>query len=435
MSNRITRRRFLASGAAAGATFVIPSRSWHPLPPSERLKIAVVGCGGRGGSLTNLVSGEDVIALCDVDERRAAGSFRKHPKAKKYRDYRRLLDAHGSELDAIVVGTPDHMHAPIAIPAMEQGLHCYCEKPLTWSIAEARAMASLAQRKKLATQMGNQGSGNNGLRRGVELLRANVLGDVREAHVWTNRPVWPQSIDRPEKTMPVPDHFAWDLFLGCAEPRPYHKAYHPFSWRGWHDFGTGALGDMACHTVNLVWRGLELGLPIGASAKQIEGAKPESYPAGAHLAIDFPARGKRPPVTLHWYEGSVRPPASIFPKELGRLPRSGVLVKGTKGVMFSPDDYNVRQRWLPQELGKVDVPQTLPRGRNHMQEWLTACKDGGDTFSAFPIAGPFTEAMLVGDLALRTGKDIRWKAKEMIAEGAPEAAPLIRRAYRKGFGI
>ena len=399
----------------------------------------MVGCGGQGWQ--HVKSGgheDDIVALCDVDLKRAKRAWDAKPDAAKYRDYRELLAAE-KDLDAIMVATPDHMHAPVAAAAMRRGLHAYVEKPLTWSIEEARLLAELAKKHNVATQMGNQGSANSGLRAGVERLRAGVLGDVREVHVWTNRPVWPQGFNLPEVARAVPDHLDWDLWLGCAEKRPYHPAYLPFSWRGFYDFGTGALGDMACHTMNLVWRGLDLGVPTRARAETTK-SFPLTYPKGAKFVLGFPARGKLPAVELTWWEGSMRPPKDLLPKELGKMRGSGTLVIGEKGKMFSSDDYQVRQSWSPKELGTVKVARTEPRAPRgphggHIKEWLDAAKAGKKSWTDFSVAGPFTEAVLVGDVAIRTGKRIKWDSTKMEAKGLPAAKPIVRRTYRKGFGI
>ena len=234
--------------------------------PNEKLNLAIVGCGGQGAENLKRVAGENIVALCDVDEERAADAFRSHPKAKRFRDYRKMLDALHPQIDAVVVSIPDHMHAPVSLAAMELGKHVYCEKPLTWSIDEARRMASLARDKKLATQMGTQGMAGDGARTGIEVIRSGVLGAVTELHVWTDRPArwWPQGIDRPRDTPPVPGSLDWDLWLGVASARPYHPAYCPFAWRGWKDFGTGAVGDMGIHNAAMPFAALQLGPPASA---------------------------------------------------------------------------------------------------------------------------------------------------------------------------
>lgn len=427
----LTRRSALKFAAATALAPTVIAR-----PRGELLNVACVGVGGRGGGNLGGVAGENVIALCDVDAQRGAGARKRKPDAAWFTDYRELLDAVGDKLDALVVSTPDHMHAPIALAGMRRGLHCYCEKPLTWSIEEARRMNELAAEKGLITQMGNQGTSSGGLRAGVEALRADIVGEVTQVHLWTNRPVWPQAVERPTDSPPVPDTLDWDLFLGCAEERPYHPAYHPFKWRGWLDFGTGALGDMACHTMNLVYLGLELGQPLRVEAETTKRFA-ESYPAGGKVTFHFPARGSKPPVTLTWYEGAVRPPADLLGADR-KLPGSGCLVVGSEGTLFSPDDYGTRVDITMNGGGKKPpMPEaSLPRSPGHHKEWLRAIRGEGPLpMSHFGHAGPFTEAVLVGDLALRLGRPIQWDAEKLRAVGTPEADPIVRRSYRKGFGI
>jgi len=427
----LTRRSALKVAAATALAPTVIAR-----PRGELLSVACVGVGGRGGGNLGGVAGENVIALCDVDAQRAAGARERKPEAAWYTDYRELLDALGDKLDAIVVSTPDHMHAPIGLAGMRLGLHCYCEKPLTWSIQEARLMNELAAEKGLVTQMGNQGTASGGLRTGVEALRADIVGEVTQVHLWTNRPIWPQAVERPAEAPPAPETLDWDLFLGCAEERPYHPAYHPFKWRGWLDFGTGALGDMACHTMNLVYLGLELGQPLRVEAETTPRFA-ESYPAGGKVTFHFPARGAKPPVALTWYEGSMRPPAGLLGPER-ELPGSGCLVVGSEGTLYSPDNYGTRLE-LTMNDGSEPPPmpaQSLPRSPGHHAEWLRAIRgEGPRPMSHFGHAGPFTEAVLVGDLALRLGRSIQWDAENLRAVDVPSAEPLVRRQYRAGFGI
>ena len=435
MSSQFTRRRFMQAGMAVGGwALAAPGRLLRP-SVNDKLNIAVIGCGGRGYGLVKGAKDENIVALCDVDDNRAKRAFKDYPDVPKYRDFRVLLDKEKG-LDAVMVGTPDHMHAPIAIAAMKRGLHCYCEKPLTWSVSEARRMTEVAAEMKVATQMGNQGSAANGFRRGVELLNAGILGTVREVHVWTNRPVWPQAIERPAETKKVPDTLSWDHWLGVAPERPYHDAYLPFDWRGWCDFGTGALGDMACHTWNLAWRGLKLGAPDTVEAETTKSFK-ESYPAGAKVHYEFGANGDRAPLSLTWYEGKTRPHTSVLPNALigKKQPRSGLLIVADQGMMFSRDDYGARQTWYPAEAIKFETPEVIPRSVGHIKEWIVAAKGGPRSYSDFSQAGPFTETVLLGNLAMRTGKKIEWDAERMEAKGVPEANALIRREYREGYGI
>jgi len=433
MSRRLHRRDFVKRAGATGLGLWAAAPAVLRLPRRDKLNVACFGVGGRGWDNTQAVSGENVVALCDPDEERAAAARAAFPDAPFYADYRELLDAHGERLDAAVVSTPDHMHAPIALAAMRRGLHCYCEKPLTWSIEEARAMASVAREKGLATQMGNQGTAQDGFRAGVQALRAGALGRVSEVHIWTNRPVWPQAIETPEDEPEVPEHLHWNEWLGCAPERPYHPAYLPFLWRGWYDFGTGALGDMACHTVNLAYMGLELDAPTRVEAQSTE-LFADSYPAGSRIVYSFPARGERAALKYTWYDGSMRPAGDLLGG--AEIPGSGCLVVGERGTMFSPDDYGSQQEFRPEDGSELPLPEpAFAKSPGHHAEWLAACRGEGETMCHFGHAGPFTEAVLLGNLAVRLGKTIEWDSRAMKAKGLSEADALIRREYRGGFSI
>lgn len=434
MAHRIHRRTFLHGTGAAGLGLFAGGPRVLRLPRREKLNIACFGVGGRGWGNVRGVAGENLVAFCDVDLERAKAARERYPDVPLYADYRELLDELGDTLDAVTVSTPDHMHAPIALNAMARGIHCYCEKPLTWSVWEAREMARLAKEQGLATQMGNQGTASDGFREGVEFLRTGGLGEVSEVHVWTNRPVWPQALATPTERPAVPEHLSWDEWVGVAPERAYHPAYLPFKWRGWYDFGAGALGDMACHTVNLAYMGLELGAPTRITAESTELFQ-DTFPAGSRITFDFPERGdgKRPAVKLTWYDGSMRPPADILGGK--EVPGSGCLIIGERGRMFSRDDYGAKQslemdlnRGLIEAMSRVEP--SLPRSPGHHQEWLAACRGEGQTLSNFGHAGPFTEAILLGNLAVRLGKPIDWDAENLKAKGLPEADPLIRREYR-----
>ena len=272
-----------------------------------------MGCGGQGGANLDELARENIIALCDVDENRAAEAFKRFPKAKRFRDYRKMLDAVHAGIDAVVVSIPDHMHAPVSLAAMDLGKHVYCEKPLTWSIDEARRMARVAKEKRLATQMGTQGMASDRARAGIEIIRSGVLGDVTELHVWTDRPTgwWPQGVDRPRDTPAVPSTLDWQLWLGVAQVRPYHPAYCPFAWRGWKDFGTGSPGDMGIHNAAMPFAALELGAVSSAEIIETSELKPETFPAWSRLKLEFAADGSRKPVKLFWYDGGKKPPGSL----------------------------------------------------------------------------------------------------------------------------
>jgi predicted dehydrogenase len=317
---------------------------------------------------------------------------------------------------------------------MRRGKHVYCEKPLTYSVHEARLMRETAAEYKVATQMGNQGTESEGLRRGVDIVQAGALGAVREVHVWTNRPVWPQGIDRPTETPPVPAHLHWDLWLGPAPERPYHPAYLPFNWRGWLDFGTGALGDMGCHTANLPFMALKLGLPQSVEAES-SGINQETFPKWSIIRHEFPARGDLPPVKLTWYDGGQKPPPELL---MGQdMPDGGCLLVGDQGTLYSPGDYGSSFALLPEDrFADYQAPDpTLPRSPGHHQEWIRACKGGEPAMSNFDYAAPLTEMLLLGVVALRVGEKISWDAEQMKAINCPQADRYIRREYRQGWEL
>ena len=479
----ISRRQFIYySALAASATALAGCAAPRPRPISanEKLNIGAVGAGGKGASDINCCASENIIALCDVDEKMAAGQREKYPKAKFYRDWRKMLEQEKS-LDAVIVSTPDHMHAMVAATAIRLGKHVYCQKPLTQTIYEARLLRRLAKEYKVATQMGNQGSAEDGLRRSVEVIQAGLIGPVRQAYVWSNRPVWAQGMDRPEGSDPVPATLDWDGWLGPARMRPYKaqwpdkpakggrrgsgSVYQPFVWRGWQDFGTGALGDMACHTANMPFRALKLGYPTEIEATSSE-MNNESYPLKSKIRFEFPAREGLPPVQFWWYDGGNPKPDKPFehdgsnkpPKEvladvqemMDRIPGSGCFLVGDKGNLFSPDDYGA-QFFLKlkgeKEMrdGKTHeavkaIPQTIPRNahsggsdeRQHL-EWIAACTGGRPGYSDFEIAAYLTEIILLGCVALRVGKKLEWDGPNMRALNAPEAAQYVRRKNREGW--
>jgi predicted dehydrogenase len=405
---------------------------------TPKLNLAIVGCGGQGFENLTRVSGENIVALCDVDEPRAADAFKKHPKAKRFRDYRRMLDQMHGQIDAVVVSIPDHMHAPVSLAAMELGKHVYCEKPLTWSIGEARQMALLAKEKKLATQMGTQGMAADRSRAGIELIRSGVLGTVTELHVWTDRALgwWPQGIDRPKDMPAIRDGLDWDLWLGVAPARPYHPAYCPFTWRGWKDFGTGAVGDMGIHNAAMPFAALELGPPDSAEILETSGLKSETFPRWSRIKLEFPPSATHDPITLYWYDGGKLPSAELLGGQ--PLAKNGAIVVGTKGTLSSVEWTGGDWALYPKERFRDFRPPrpTLPRAprQSHHQEWLQACRGSSPAFCRFDgFASQLTEAMLVANLALRTGSRIRWDARKLEAQGCPQAEPYIKRNYRTGW--
>lgn len=445
MARKINRRKMLQTTGAAGlGVWLAGSQAMagETLSPNEKFNVAFVGCGGKGE--TNLKEtaalGHNVVALCDVDDKRAGGAFERFPQAKKYRDFRRMLDEMGKQIDAVVVSTPDHMHAPISLMAMKLGKHVYCEKPLTWSIAEARLMAKTAKEQKVATQMGTQGMSVDAARAGIEVLRSGVLGEVSEVHVWTDRAgrLWPQGVDRPTEASPARQDLDWDLWLGVAPDRPYSRAYCPFIWRGWKDFGTGAVGDMGVHNAAMCYAGLELGQPSSAEIVETSGLKSETYPTWSLLKLGFPARAGRGPITLHWYEGSKLPPASLV--EGHKVAQNGAIVVGKQGTLYSIEWTGGDWHLLPDEkFSDYKLPSpTIPRApqHNHYQDWIRACKGGEPALCRFDgFAAELTEMLLVGVLAQRVGKNIQWDAAKMQAVGCPEAQPFVERQYRSGWRV
>jgi predicted dehydrogenase len=456
MNRGIDRRRFLQASSLAGFGIIVSGGRvrGQGRSPNEKLNFACIGVGGKGSSDTDHV-GElgNVVALCDIDAKRLATKAQKFPDARTFRDFRELLETLGPKLDAVVVSTPDHTHAIAAVTAMRMGKHVYCQKPLAHSPYEARLMRETAAEKKVATQMGNQGTSNPGFREGIELIRSGVIGPIRELHVWTNRPFnyWKQAPDlvaRPKETPPVPEHVAWDLFLGPAPERPYSPVYHPHNWRGWWDFGTGAMGDMACHTANLCFMALKLGLPTRVSAVSGE-VNQETYPAWATITYEFPARGDLPPVKLTWYEGARDgernlPASALFQ---GKVPSdSGSLLVGEGGSIFSPSDYGADQSLLPAEkfAGRqpaVSSEQKKERNRSsdkaHKEEWVRAIREGDPkiAWSNFDYAGRLTEAMLLGNVSVRLGMPIEYDAETARVTNCPEAAPYIKPAFRSGWTL
>ena len=413
--------------------------------PNNKLNIAGIGVGGQGGHDVDQFSSENIVALCDVDEAHAARVFKKYPNAKRYKDFRQMLDQDKS-IDAVVVGTPDHLHAIVSVTAIKHGKHVYCEKPLTRTVYEARAVAKAAREAKVATQMGNQGMAFEGNRLINEWLWAGAIGPVREVHVWSDRPThrgkmplwWPQGVERPKDTPPVPDTLDWDLWLGPAPVRPYHSAYVPFRWRGWWDFGTGGLGDMGIHNLAPVFSALKLGAPdtVQASSTPVFA---ETVPLAAIVHYQFPARGDMPPVQLHWYDGGLLPER---PAELGENAvldaEDGIIFVGDKGKMLVKGWGGEHPRLIPESADKAyqRPPKTLPRSIGHYKEWVQACKTGSPTRSNFDFAGPLTEAVLLGSVCIRNGGDkLVWDSANLKITNDPDANKFLHYEYRKGWSL
>ncbi|MCS7273559.1 MAG: Gfo/Idh/MocA family oxidoreductase [Fimbriimonadales bacterium] len=430
MNGVISRREFLRQSASAGAGLLL-LKSWGKgQSPNDKLNIAVIGVGGRGwDNLQAVAKTENIVALCDVDLNMLARAAREFPNARLWVDYRRMFDRQ-KDIDAVVISTPDHTHALPTMLALLHGKHVYCEKPLVHSPWEARQVREAARKAKVATQMGNQHHASEPLRMAVEVLRSGAIGTVREVHAWSDRPIWPQGIARPTGEKPVPPHLFWDAWLGPAPYRPYHDGYHPFNWRGWWDFGTGALGDMGCHIIDPAYWALDLGLPTSVEMEG-EPRMPESGPKSSRAIFEFPARGNRPPVKLYWYDGGLKPdPALIGEKSLAP---NGIICIGDKGALYFIHPYQYRLYPKERFEGFTLKERTLPVSPGHHEEWLRACKTGSPTYSNFEYATMLTEAVLLGNAAFRAGEKIYWDAKEGRVTNTRKADEYIRRPYRKGW--
>ncbi|UCE50300.1 MAG: Gfo/Idh/MocA family oxidoreductase [Phycisphaerales bacterium] len=439
-NSKMSRREFVsATAAAAGFTIVSP----HVLggsgrvPPSEKLNIAGIGVGGRGAGDLDAVRSQNIVALCDVDKKQAAPTFKRYPRAARYKDFRRMLDKEDKNIDAVIVATPDHVHAVASMAAIKRGKHVYCEKPLAHSIYEVRKVTEAARQAGVATQLGNQGQASEGTRLVCEFIAAGAIGPVREVHSWCNRPISPRGMDRPKETPPVPEGLDWDLWLGPAPKRPYHPCYLPFTWRGWWDFGTGVLGDIGCHQFAPIFRALKLGYPTSVEACS-SGVNSETAPLASIVRYDFGARPGMPALKLSWYDGGLMPPR---PEELAEGLRFGNaddnLYIGETGKMLG-------HRLLPEarskEYGKP--PRILTRSPGHHKEWINACKGGEPAGSNFEVSGPLTELVLLGNVALRMGQTLYEKGLKLDYDGPAmrvtnlrEANKYIRREYREGWTL
>jgi predicted dehydrogenase len=442
---KMTRRGFMSAGAAFAAFTIVPR---HVLAgsgqqaPSDKLNIAAIGCGGQAAGDIRSVSSENIAALCDVDKNRAAQTIQSYPNVTFYTDYRIMLDKEQKNIDAVVIATPDHHHAPAAIRAIKLKKHVYVEKPMAHTIYECRQMLKVAREMKVVTQMGNQGHGGSGLRLWWNYIKSGAIGTVKEIHVWTDRPGgagrmwWPQGIERPTETDPIPETLDWDIWLGASPNRPYNKSYLPFNWRGRWDWGCGALGDMACHNMDPAFWCLDLGAPVKTKA-QTSGINSDTFPAWEIITYSFAAKGDRPAVDLIWYDGGKVPQA---PAELeGVNPgNNGCMMIGEKGVLVGGSHAGAPRLYpmaKSQELGRP--PELMKPGIGHQAEWIKACKENKpeDALAGFEYSSPFTEAMLVGNLAVRLEKEIQWDIQAMKASNAPEADILINKKYRSGWEI
>ena len=452
---KTTRRQFLQHSAVAAGCLFIPrsvlGAQPDKLPPSERLNIAGIGLGPRGLGNMEKCTGSNIVALCDVDFGLARTAFEQYADASKYQDFRKMLDnEHG--IDAVVISTPDHTHAVIAAEAMKRGKHVFVETPLTHSVWEARELARIARQTGVTTQMGNERHSCPGLRRAVEMLWGGGLGPIKEVHCWTNRPQWPQGVALPTSNPPVPKGLDWNLWLGPAPDRSFNPAYHPYRWRGWLDFGSGALGSMGCQLLDVAFWGLELG---GATSFTVEaestGVNGETYPKASTIRYRFPARGELPPVTLTWYDGGRHPSRPDQLPYLRELGSNGVIFHGEEHtMMFGPTVFGttpgqVGPRTLPEfaEIKPKKPVKKIPlvkekdwtTGARHIQEWIAACKSGKQPCASFDYTAPLTEMVLLGNVALLNEKPIEWDGQAMQVTNDPAANRLIQPEYRKGWTL
>jgi predicted dehydrogenase len=466
----ISRRSFVGGVAAATGLLIVPRRVLGGpgyQAPSDTVNVATVGyIQGMGANNARAVRSENMVALCDCDESEAAISRMKRskepiwdvfPKAAKYKDFRVMLEKQ-KDIDAVIVATPDHTHAVVAMAAMALGKHVYVQKPLTRTISEARALMLAARQHKVVTQMGNQGHSGEGVRLVQEWIDDGAIGKVREVHCWTNRPIWPQGMPAPKEGMPVPDGLDWDLWIGPSTMRPFHRLFHPFSWRSWIDYGGGALADMACHVMDPAYTVLRLGYPTSVQATvarpvvEITGddgnvrTRPvqftDSYPQSSIVRYEFPQRsGKLPAVKLTWYDGGLLPerPEDLEPER--RLPTSGTIFVGDKGKMWC-ETYSESPRLIPESaMQAFQRPErTLPRvpgGRSgHEKNWLDAIRQKGQAVSHFDYAGPFTETVLLGNVALRfPGQRLLWDSANLKVTNLPEADQYVQHTYRPGWSL
>jgi predicted dehydrogenase len=468
---KVSRRQFLRGAAVSAAgVMIVPGAVLGmrgAVPPSGKLNLAGIGIGGQGGHDLAEMESENIVALCDVDKNHAAHIFKKYPGAKQFTDYRKMLDEM-KEIDGVVIATPDHHHAFASIEAIKRGKHVYCEKPLTHSVWEARQVAVAAREAKVATQMGNSGQASEAARRLCEVVWSGVIGKVHEAHIWTDRPsqglfneYWPQGVNRPKDTPPTPDSLDWDLWLGPAPLRPFNPAYLPFKWRGWWDFGTGALGDIGCHAMDPVFRALKLGAPLSVQASSTR-VNEESYPLGSMVTYHFPARDaapqeinrhiaglngaaavEMPPCKLVWYDGGLRPPRPDGLPEGKLMGDNGRLLIGDKGFILAGMTTSAGGVY-PESCAKAaaEVAKSIPRSDSHYREWLDACRGGKPAGSYFDWAGPLTESVLLGNVALRlqlredlTLYRLLWDSPNLKFTNLEEANHWLRREYRSGWSL
>lgn len=433
MNPALTRRQFLRKTSTVAVGFGLATiplvRAARRISPNEKLNIAMIGTANQAGWNLGNIAHENVVALCDVEDNLLRAAAQKHPKASTYTDFRRALEQ--KDIDAVVIGTPDHTHAIITSTALHRGFHTYCEKPLTRTISECRAVRELARRKKVATQMGTQIHAGGNYRRVVELVQSGAIGAVREVHVWSGGGFGNK--ERPKDGTPIPPGLHYESWLGPVEFRPYSPEYIPFHWRHWWAFGGGTLADIGCHHVDLShWA---LGLTTPETVEVLDGPKPHAESAPHYLIVkyEYAARGEKPPVALTWYHGGRRP---RYFQDL-KLPKwgDGTLFVGENGKMLLAGyDQHVL---LPQEsfVGFKPPTPSIPDSIGHHKEWILACKTGTPTTCNFDYSGALTEAVLLGNVAFRSGRKLNWNSKKLRAEGCPEAQEFIQHTYRKGWKL
>lgn len=438
MAKELSRRAVLQGSAAALAALTVGKvQAVSPgSPPAQerknrRLRFGIIGCGGQGyGGLRNAAANGDIVAICDIDAQNRSKAMLEFPRAVTFADYRQMLETMEGSLDAVVVSTPDHHHVIASMLAMRQGLHVYCEKPLTRSIWEARQMANLARSKRVATQMGNQSTSNTKMRKMAALVKSGAFGAVKEVHLWTDRAAayWKQGIPRPKASM-APPHVDFDLWLGPSPARPYGEGYHPFAWRGWWDFGTGALGDMGCHLFNMTFMALDLRDPLAVKA-ETSGHDRDCYPTWSIVHYEFPQRNERKALTLHWYDGGKKPNAELAPGM--SFGGNGQIVVCENATIYCPNEYGTDFSLV----GGGTIPDIqVEESPGHMAEFARAALGGKPARSNFPdYAGPLTETVLLGNLAVwADGPRLEWDAKRIQVKGTTEFDSLIKPTYRAGW--
>ena len=452
--NSVSRRHFLA-GAAVSAFSVVPAHvlAGGEKSPSDKLNVGCVGLGAAGCENLDKCSTENIVALCDVDWELASYAFDRWPSAGRYRDYRRMLDQE-DELDGVIIATPDHTHAVITAAAMKSGCHVYTEMPLAHNPHEVRRLQKIARKTGVVTQMGNRRHSGPGVRRTCELVWGGVLGPVQRAECWTNRPSWPQGMTGPDETGPAPDSLDWNLWLGPAAERPYSRAYHPVRWKGWQDFGTGALGAMGCHVMDAAFWSLKLAdAPSFTVETDSTGANAQTYPRASTVRYRFPARGDMPPVTLTWRDGGRKPdPPEEWPATRGDAGSNGTFLFGEKQTLVfgSTTAGTLRgqagPRLVPEgamheinspgkSIPRVDDPRGWQAHSRHQQEWIRACKAGEKPCANFGYAAPLTEMVLLGNVALLSAQKVRYDWQKGRITNAPEANQYLGRTYRKGWSL